>query len=59
MFNVQPQVRAYHRFAICSLCMDLNDEIAKAKTDAEVLKWQNAKQQHLNDVIQCVVESVD
>jgi hypothetical protein len=52
------KVRAYHRFAICSLCVDLNDEIAKAKTDAEILKWQNAKQQHLNDVMLCVVLKV-
>jgi hypothetical protein len=46
----QVKVRAYHRFAICSTCVDINDEISKATSDAQKLQWQRAKQQHLNDV---------
>lgn len=44
------QVRKYHRFAVCSTCMKLNDELSRAKTAAEKSFFKRQKEAHKNDV---------
>jgi hypothetical protein len=44
------QIRAFHRFAVCSECVTINNEIARAKGPANLKVWKAAKEQHVNDV---------
>jgi hypothetical protein len=44
------EVRAFHRFAVCSECVVLNNEIARAKGPANLKVWKAAKEKHVNDV---------
>jgi hypothetical protein len=44
------QVRAFHRFAVCSECVLYNNEIARAIGPANLKLWKAAKEQHINDV---------
>jgi hypothetical protein len=54
------QVRAFHRFAVCSECVTYNDEIARAKGPANRDLWKMAKQAHINDVRQnCCDSGID
>ena len=44
------QVRAYHRFAVCSQCVAINAEIARTKGPETWALWQKCKELHTNDV---------
>jgi hypothetical protein len=44
------QVRAFHRFAVCSECVMYNNEIARAIGPANLKLWKAAKELHINDV---------
>ena len=43
------KVRAFHRFALCSTCVEIGEELYRAK-GANKQAWQEAKQHHFNDV---------
>ena len=44
------KVRAFHRFALCSTCVEIGEELHRAKTEATKKAWSEAKQYHFNDV---------
>jgi hypothetical protein len=39
-----------NRFALCSTCVEVQEEWHKAKSDGEKKLWKQAKEQHHNDV---------
>lgn len=44
------KVRAFHRFAICNKCMEIQEELRKAKTDGDRRQWKEAKKRHVEYV---------